>query len=149
LAILRLNYALDLRYGVLVDLVSKILKGQPVDVTMGHFNGIWQRDANIAILRALALADTPHTVWNLTGPQTLSVRRLHNKLRIIWARRCELTGNESQMALLSNASKLWKTLDLPLTPISDVIQWTTPIGSARVGRTYGKPTHFEVRNGKY
>ena len=147
-AILRLNYALDLRYGVLVDLVSKIMNGQPVDVTMGHFNGIWQRDANIAILRALSLTDTPHTVWNLTGSQTLSVRMVAQQIADHLGRSFELTGNESKMALLSNASKLWKALDPSLTSVSDVIQWTA--GWVRGGgRIYGKPTHFDVRNGKY
>ena len=148
LAILRLNYALDLRYGVLVDLASKILKGQPVDVTMGHFNGIWQRDANIAIMRALALADTPHTVWNLTGPQTLSVRSIAQQMADHLGRSCDLKGKESDMALLSNASKLWSALDPSLAPVSDVIQWTADWVRSG-GHTYGKPTHFEVRNGSY
>jgi len=148
LAILRLNYALDLRYGVLVDLATQIWRNQPVDVTTGYFNAIWLRDANIAIVRALSLADRPHTVWNLTGKQTCSVRETAQTLASHLSRECRLIGTEADQALLSHSGRLWQALDLPLTPLDEVMQWTAQwIRSG--GRVYGKPTRFQVRDGQF
>ena len=148
LAIMRLNYALDLRYGVVVDLATKIWNGESIDISMGYFNAIWQRDANIAILRALGLASSPKSVWNLTGPNMLSVRSVTQSLADELGRDCQLTGDEGETALLSNASLLWDTLKSELTAIEDVFRWTANWIRAG-GRLYGKPTRFEVRDGQY
>jgi len=148
LAIMRLNYAQDLRYGVLVDLATKIWNNEPVDVSMGYFNAIWQKDANIAILRTLDLTANPKSVWNLTGPDVLSVRSVAQALAKELGKECQLTGAEGETALLSNASALWGRLGDDLTPISDVIRWIAAWVKSG-GRLYGKPTKFEVRDGQY
>jgi dTDP-4-dehydrorhamnose reductase len=148
LAIMRLNYAQDLRYGVLVDLATKIWNNESVDVSMGYFNAIWQKDANMAILRTLDLVANPKSVWNLTGPDVLSVRSVALALAKELGRQCQLKGAEGETALLSNASALWDRLDADLTPVSDVIRWIAA-WVKRGGRLYGKPTKFEVRDGQY
>ena len=148
LAIMRLNYAQDLRYGVLVDLAAKIWNNEPVDVSMGYFNAIWQKDANLAILRTLALTANPKSVWNLTGPDVLSVRSVAQALAKELGKECQLMGTEGETALLSDASALWSRLGGDLTPISDVIRWIAAWVKSG-GRLYGKPTKFEVRDGQY
>lgn len=148
LAIMRLNYALDLRYGVVMDLASKIWNNEPIDVSMGYFNAIWQRDANISILRALDLASSPKSVWNLTGANMLSVRSVAQSLANELGKECALTGSEGETALLSNASLLWSKLNADLTPIEEVIRWSAHWVRSG-GCLYGKPTRFEVRDGQY
>lgn len=147
LAILRLNYAVDLRYGVLVDIARKVLAGEPVDVTMGHLNCIWQGDANEMILRSLGLARTPPLALNLTGPR-YRVRDLALRLGEIMGKKVEIVGNEANTALVSNTSRLQELLGTPATPIDQVLRWTAH-WVAHGGRLLDKPTHFEVRDGKY
>lgn len=148
LALLRLNYAIDLRYGVLCDLGRKILARQPVDVSMGAVNVIWQRDANAACLGSFASCATPPDILNLTGPETLSVRGLAQEL----AGRLEvepvLTGDEQPTALLSNASRCQKRFGYPTVPVATLLDWVAHwlrIG----GETWDKPTKFQVRDGKF
>lgn len=146
--LVRLNYATDLRYGVLVDLAQQIAAGRPVDVTMGFLNCIWQRDANDAVVRALALAETPMRPLNLTGVERLSVRRLAEALAQRMGRPVEIVGEEAPTALLSDVSQMVETLGAPATPLDAVLDWTAAwVG--RGGPTLGKPTHFEVRDGQY
>ncbi len=151
--LVRLNYATDLRYGVLVDLAQQIATGRPVDVTMGYLNCIWQRDANDMIIRSLALrdsslAETPMRPLNLTGTERLSVRALAQRLSELMDRPVEIVGDEAQTALLSDTSRMVETLGAPATPLDTVLRWTA--GWVEAGRpTLGKPTHFEVRDGQY
>ena len=144
----RLNYAVDLRYGVLVDIARRVAAGEPVDVTMGYLNCIWQGDANDMILRALALAASPSTPLNLTGPDVLSVRDLAERLGELLGHPVRITGREADTALLSDASKAFERLGHPPTPISTVLRWTAE-WIRRGGTLWGKPTHFEVRDGAY
>ena len=144
----RLNYAIEMRYGVLVDLATTIAAGQPVDVTMGWFNCIWQGDVNAAVLRLLAHATSPPLALNLTGPEKLSVRGVANRLSERMGREVRFTGTEAQTALLSDASKAFDLLGKPPTPIGRVIDWTAD-WIARGAATLGKPTHFQQRDGKY
>ncbi len=146
--LVRLNYATDLRYGVLVDLAQQIAAGQPIDVTMGYLNCIWQRDANDAVIRALEVAETPMRPLNLTGTQRLSVRRLAQALAERMDRTVEVVGEEAPTALLSDVSRMVETLGVPETPIETVLDWTAA-WVAGCGRTLGKPTRFEVRDGHY
>lgn len=148
LALLRLNYAIDLRYGVLTDLGRRILSGQPVDVSMGSVNVIWQRDANAACLGSFASCATPPDVLNLTGPETLSVRWLAQELASRLGVEPVLTGEEQPTALLSNASLCQKRFGYPTVPVATLLDWVAHwlrIG----GETWDKPTKFQVRDGKF
>jgi nucleoside-diphosphate-sugar epimerase len=147
-SIIRLNYAVELRYGVLVDIARKVWAGEPVDVSNGWFNCIWQGDACDMILRALPLASSPPTVWNLTGSATLSVHEVTNKFAELLERPAKFVGVESATALLSNPAKFFAKLGSPLTPLDAVIRWTAEWVKSG-GRCLNKPTHFEVRDGRY
>jgi nucleoside-diphosphate-sugar epimerase len=147
-AIVRLNYANEPRYGVLVDLAQRILKHQPIDVSQGYVNIVWQGDCNRMTLKAFHLASTPPTVMNLAGPETLSVRELATKLGAALGEPVTIVGQESPDALLSNGAYGWKMFGPPsLSPdaiIERIAAWL------RAGQaTLGRPTHFEVRDGKF
>jgi dTDP-4-dehydrorhamnose reductase len=145
---IRLNYAVELRYGVLLDIASKVWAGEAVDVTMGHLNCIWQGDANEMILRALALAAVPTQVLNLTGPDTLQVHRLAQQFGELLGKSPQITGVEAETALLSNSVKACSLLGSPPTSLETILRWVAhwvQIG----GRQLGKPTHFEIRSGSY
>jgi dTDP-4-dehydrorhamnose reductase len=148
MALVRLNYAVDLRYGVLVDIAKKIVRGEPVDLTMGYFNCIWQRDANDMILRTFDLTAQPAGAINLTGSETLSVREIANRLSQLMEIAVSFTGKEAETALLSDAGMVHDELGLPQTPIDTVLQWTAE-WVRMDGGTLGKPTGFEVRDGRY
>jgi nucleoside-diphosphate-sugar epimerase len=148
LATIRLNYALDLRYGVFVDIAQKIFFGQEVDLTMGYFNAIWQGDANEMIIRSLGLADIPVQPFNLTGREILSVRKIAQRLGDLMDRPVHFHGEEAKTALLSNPAKLIAALGEAATPLDSVLQWTA--NWIMQGRDLlGKPTHFQEREGKY
>lgn len=148
LVLVRLNYAVELRYGVLVDIARKVHAGEPVDVTTGYFNCIWQGDANDMILRALALARTPPTVLNLTGPERLSVREVAVRFGELLSRPARIVGTEASTALLSNATRACSLLGRPPTSVQHMIAWTAD-WIQRGGRLLDKPTHFETRDGQY
>ncbi len=146
--LLRLNYAVDLRYGVLVDIAQKVWQGEPVDAGMGYLNCIWQGDANDMILRSLPLARSPAAVLNLTGTEVLSVRKLAERFGELMGRTAQIVGSEKDTALLSNSARLTGLLGEPPTSLDLVMRWTAH-WIMRQGRTLGKPTHFDVRDGKY
>ena len=146
--LVRLNYAADLRYGVLVDLARTVAERRPVHVEMGYLNCIWQRDANDAVIRSLALAETPMPALNLTGPDRLSVRELATRLGSLMDVPVTIVGEEAPTALLSDVSRMVDTLGAPETPLDVVLRWTAD-WVARDQPTLGKPTHFEVRDGRY
>lgn len=146
--LIRLNYALDLRYGVLVDIALKVLNGAPIDLTVGYLNAMWQRDANEMILRALPLAESPAVPLNLTGPETLSVRELAVQFGALFGREPIFAGTESPLALLNDSTKAHEVLGLPETSIQQVIRWTAS-WLQHHGRVLGKPTHYEVADGNY
>jgi nucleoside-diphosphate-sugar epimerase len=146
--IIRLNYAVDLRYGVLVDIALKVHRGEPVDVTTGHLNCIWQGDANERILRALELASAGPTVLNLTGTRILAVRGLAERLGELLGRPARITGTEADTALVADASRAAAELGPPPTSVDDVLRSTAEWLEGG-GRLLGKPTHFERRDGRY
>lgn len=148
IALLRLYYAVELRYGVLVDIARQILAGAPVPLATGYFNCIWQGDANEMILRALALTASPPSVWNLCRPEIFSVRAIATRLGELLDRPVTFDGTEAPTALLGNASKLRTRLGQPSLPIDTVLRWTA-YWIQHSGRNFGKPTHFEQRDGKY
>jgi nucleoside-diphosphate-sugar epimerase len=147
-AIVRLNYAIDLRYGVLTDLASRILAGTPVSLAMGHVNVIWQGDANRAALELLARAESPAGVWNVTGRDVLSVRTLATELGRRLRREPTFEGTEGADALLSDASRMHKELGAPEMPLTTLLDWTAEwVAEGRP--LLGKPTKFDVRDGKF
>jgi dTDP-4-dehydrorhamnose reductase len=145
---IRLNYAVELRYGVLVDIAERVHAGQPVDVAMGYFNCIWQSDANEMILRALDLAESPQRPLNLTSRETLSVREVALHFGELMGREVILSGQESPTALLNDPSEAYRLLGAPATPLKSAMQ-SIAEWIATGGRRLGKPTHFEVRDGRY
>lgn len=145
---LRLNYAIDLRYGVLLDIGSKVFEGRAVDVTMGAVNVIWQGDANSVALRSLAHGQSPPFILNLTGPETLSIRTLAHRFGEIYGKAPVLEGQEAATALLNNASLCQRMFGTPAVTVEQMVNWTAHwIMSA--GATLNKPTHFESRDGKF
>jgi nucleoside-diphosphate-sugar epimerase len=148
MVLVRLNYAVELRYGVLHDLAQRVWAGEPVYLTGGYFNCIWQGDANECVLRALGLAASPPLALNLTGPDVLSVRAVATRLGELMGKPARFTGTESDLALLNNPTRACELLGSPPTPLEDALRWTAH-WVMRGGASLNKPTHFEVRDGKY
>ena len=148
MTLIRLYYALDLRYGVVLDIARKIDNNEKVDLNMGYFNAIWQGDANEMIIRSLALATTPTYPINLTGTETLSVREVAEQLAAFMGKSVEFSGQEQSLALLGNTTRMVSHLGNPATALQDVIRWTAHWVQSG-GPVLGKPTHFEVRDGRY
>jgi dTDP-4-dehydrorhamnose reductase len=147
-AIIRLNYAIDLRYGVLVDIATKVRNGEPVAVDMGYVNVIWQGDANRIALEALARAAIPPLVLNVTGTERLSVRTLANRFAQRFGVEAKFTGVEKTDALLSNTSRMRSMFTPPETTLETMIELVADWVEAD-GPLLGKPTKFEARDGKF
>lgn len=146
--ILRLNYALDLRYGVIHDLAQTIWDGRPVNRTVGYFNAIWQGDANSQALQSLELCSAPPAILNLTGPEKVSVTTVAETLARLLGKPVVYSCEEGPIAYLSNAAKAHRLFGHPRVPLAQVINWTAE-WIKHGGRSLGKPTHFEVSDGKY
>jgi nucleoside-diphosphate-sugar epimerase len=146
--IVRLNYAIDMRYGVLFDIASKLHRGEPVDVTMGQVNLIWQGDANEQVLRCLAHCTTPTTPINCTGLEALWVRELATQLGARLGVTPMITGLEAPTALLSDASEAARLFGPPTVAIGTMLDWVAD-WVAHDGPSLGKPTKFEVRDGTF
>jgi len=148
LGIVRLNYAVDLRYGVLVDLAQRVLAGQPIDLSMGYVNVIWQGDANAQAIQALPLASSPPFVVNVTGNDILSVRAAALELGRLLNREPRFTGDEAGDALLSNTARAQELFGPTAVTTATLIEWVAD-WVARGGRMLGKATHYEERGGRY
>ncbi len=146
--IYRLNYAVEMRYGVLHDVASAVWAGQPVDLRTGYVNVIWQGDANAVALRALAHASTPPLVLNVTGPETVSIRALAEQFGRIFGKQPRFVGAEQPDALLANAARSHALFGPPQVPLERIIHWTAEWIRGG-GPTLAKPTHFNVRDGKF
>ena len=144
----RLNYAIDLRYGVLHDIAKSIAAGEPVDNTVGFFNCIWQGDANSNALRALELCESPCAVLNITGPEIASVAKCAGVMGEIMGKEVTFKGEPGEIGYLNNSGKMCQLLGYPQVSLAQMIQWQAK-WLARGGVSIGKPTHFEVNNGKF
>src|SRR5262249_52875311 len=145
---LRLNYAVELRYGVLHDIGMKVYAGHAVDVRMGYLNAIWQGDANSVCLRSFVLCGSPPAVLNLTGPEPLAVRDIATRFGRILGREPLCEGQEAGTALLNNATQCLRLFGPPQVNIETAIDWTAA-WIASGGRGLDKPTHFETRDGRF
>ncbi len=146
--LLRLNYALDLRYGVLHDIAQAIWDGRPVDRTVGWFNALWQGDANNQALLALTCCASPAAALNLTGPETISVTTVANTLGRLLGKPVTFSGETGPVAYLNNASRAHRLFGYPRVAFDTVVRWTAEWVKAG-GRSLGKPTHFEVSSGTF
>ena len=148
-AILRLNYAVELRYGVLVDIARAVFEHRPISLTMPYVNVIWQRDANSWCLRSFAYCQSPPLVLNITGPETLSVREVamefgqHFGIEPIF-----LPEPEGSTSLLNNAAKAGTLFGQPTATPTEMIRWIAD-WIRQGGVMLNKPTHFQTRDGKF
>ncbi|MDQ8183116.1 NAD(P)-dependent oxidoreductase [Pelagicoccus sp. SDUM812005] len=146
--LIRLNYAVEFRYGVLVDIASKVLRGEAVDVSTGFVNFIWQNDALCQIVQSLALAQAPAIPLNITGADILSVRELAEEFGKKFGRPVKIDGEEGETAWLSNAARSHRLFGEPSVEVDTMIDWVAAWLTSG-GGTYGKPTGFEKRDGKF
>ena len=144
----RLNYAIDMRYGVLHDIATRIAHGQPIDVSLGHVNFIWQGDASAQALRCLAHCDTPTSPINVSGHEILAVRDLAARLGARLGRAPILVGREEPTAWITDTSRAVELFGLPIVDTGRLIDWTAD-WVARGMPSLGKPTKYEVRDGRY
>jgi nucleoside-diphosphate-sugar epimerase len=144
----RLNYAIDMRYGVLHDIATKVRDGMPIDVSLGHVNFIWQGDASSQALRCLAHCNTPTSPINVSGHEILAVRDLAARFGELLGRAPIVVGKEEPTAWLTDTSQATKLFGLPIVDTERLIKWTAD-WVARAMPSLGKPTKYEVRDGRY
>lgn len=146
--IFRLNYACELRYGVIADIATTIAAGEAVDVSMPAVNVVWQGDVIAWALQSLSLADTPPSVLNATGPETAPVRRLATWIGQDMGIEPRITGEESEDALLADASACHDIFGYPSVPLRRLVRWVSN-WVASGGRALHKPTKFQQREGAF
>ncbi|MBW8042520.1 MAG: NAD(P)-dependent oxidoreductase [Planctomycetes bacterium] len=146
--LVRLNYANEPRYGIIVDLTLKILNDKPIDLTMGTVNLIWQRDANDYIIQAISLAKSPPAILNVAGPNAVPIRQLAKLIGKELNKEPKLISQEAQTALLSNASYCFSVFDKPKTTLEEmvsvIVKW---VASGK--KILNKPTKYDIRDGKF
>ena len=148
MTILRLNYASELRYGVLLDIAQRVYAGQPVSLSMGYLNTIWQADASAMSLESLRFVTNPPNVINLTGPELLSVRNVAEEFGKKFGKQVHFEGTELSDALVSNAAKSYELFGRPRVSARQIIDWIAD-WVRKGGAALAKPTHFEERAGNF
>jgi nucleoside-diphosphate-sugar epimerase len=148
ICLLRLNYAVELRYGVLRDIGVRVFGGRLVNVSMGYVNAIWQGDANSICLRSFALCESPPAVLNVTGPETLLVRDVAARFGRLFGREPVFEGCEAETVLLNNAGRCHRLFGAPTVSAETAIEWTAQ-WIRMGGAAWDKPTHFEARDGRF
>ncbi len=146
--IYRLNYAVDLRYGTLVDIARKVFSSEQVDLTVGFFNAIWQGDANSYAFRSLSLCSSPPTVLNVTGPERIAVRETAEWFGRAFDRKPRFVNSEGPVALLSDSSRCRSLLGAPEVSLEQLRHWVAEWVRSG-GASLNKPTHFEVTDGRF
>jgi nucleoside-diphosphate-sugar epimerase len=146
--IIRLNYAIDMRYGVLHDIALRVLAGRPIDLTTGHVNVIWQGDANAMVLRALGHCTSPSSPLNVSGPETVSVRWLAECFGHQLGKQPVFIGSEASEAWLVNTTEAKRLFGYPNVPLVKLIDWTADWVS-RGMPSLGKETHYDIRDGNF
>jgi nucleoside-diphosphate-sugar epimerase len=146
--IIRLNYAIDMRYGVLYDIGSKVFAGEPVNLTTGNVNVIWQGDANSQILRAFAQCTTPTSPLNVSGPETVSVRAVARAFGDRFGKEPDFEGSEAENCWLVNAGEAARLFGNPSVPLLRMVDWVAD-WLKRGGSDYGKPTAYDSRDGAF
>jgi hypothetical protein len=144
----RLNYAIDMRYGVLHDIATKVLQGKPIDISLGHVNFIWQGDASAMALRCLKHCEVPSSPINVSGREILAVRDLAARLGALLGKDPVIVGTEQPTAWLTDTSEATKLFGLPVVDTDQLIRWTAD-WVARSMPSLNKPTKYEVRDGRY
>ncbi|HEV2295685.1 MAG TPA: NAD-dependent epimerase/dehydratase family protein [Tepidisphaeraceae bacterium] len=148
MAIIRLNYASEMRYGVIVDLARKVWAGETIDVSMGHVNVIWQGDANAMTLAGFDHLRTPPLLLNVAGPEIVEVRDVCATYGELMGKPVRFTGTEAPDALLNNAQLAYSLAGRPRVSLEQQLQWVAHWVMSG-GASLGKPTHFEARDGKF
>ncbi|HEX9462237.1 MAG TPA: NAD-dependent epimerase/dehydratase family protein [Alphaproteobacteria bacterium] len=146
--LIRLNYAIDMRYGVLHDIATKVFQGQPIDLATGHVNVIWQGDANTIVLRAFGHCTTPTSPLNVSGLETISVRQLAETFGQRFNKPPNLAGSEAPDAWLINTTEARRLFGPPSVTVATLIDWTADWVS-RGGQSLGKPTRYQTRDGVF
>ncbi|WP_321469826.1 NAD(P)-dependent oxidoreductase [uncultured Paludibaculum sp.] len=148
IVLLRLNYAVELRYGVLADIGGKVFRGEPVELGVSAVNVIWQGDANSVALQSLALASSPPAFLNIAGPETIAVRRIAERFGAMFGKQVVFAGTESGTALLNDAAQCHRLFGYPSVSFEQCLQWTAE-WIQQGGASLDKPTHFEIPDGRY
>jgi|UniRef100_UPI00404A7114 nucleoside-diphosphate-sugar epimerase len=146
--IYRLNYSVELRYGVLVDIAMKVLKGEAVDVTMGSFNLIWQGDACARAIQCLDHVASPPKLLNVTGSEKISIRSVAEKFGELLGKPAIITGTEAESAWIADARESIRLFGPVETSLESIMKMVADHQLAG-GKLLGKPTHFETRDGKF
>lgn len=146
--IFRLNYAVDLRYGTLVDIARRVFERQPIDLSVPAFNAIWQGDANSYAFRSLELCTSPPLILNVTGAERIAVRETAEWFGRAFGLAPQFVGTEGATALLSDSSKCRALLGEPAVSLEVLREWVAH-WTGTGGATLGKPTHFEVADGQF
>ena len=144
----RLNYAIDLRYGVLLEVANMVMNNKPIDLRMGFANVIWQGDANEYAIRSLLHCESPAKKLNITGPETISVKWLAKEFGNLFDKNPIFENKPAKTALLNDATQSYKLFGNPLVSIDEMIKWTAN-WVEKGGKQLGKPTHFQERNGDF
>jgi len=148
MALIRLNYASELRYGVLIDLAQQVWAGKTIDLAMGYLNTIWLTDANAMALQAFGHVASPPLVLNITGPEVLRVRQICEQFAKFMNKTVSFKNRESPTALLSNGQKAFQLFGEPRVSAEEMIRWAAD-WIMRGQPLLGKPTHFEARDGRF